>query len=673
MNAGSPRLRDRQVRRILQALPSLRFGVVGDFCLDVYLTVEPSGSEVSVETGLATQAVSSQRYSLGGAGNVTANLKALGAGTVRPFGVTGADPYGRTMRRVMEGLAIDTGGLLLQAERWDTHTYTKVHVGGREQPRLDFGNFNQLDSTTSLALLERIAAALPEVDILVINQQVQRGVHSAAFRRELGALLARPGSPPAILDSRSYSDDFGGVYRKLNEREGALLCGLERLPAASIGLEAAEGIARKLFTRWRQPLFLTRGAAGCLAVDGEGEIHLVPGILILGRTDPVGAGDTMLAGIAAALAAGEAPGNAALFGNLAAAVTVQKLFQTGTASPEEILALEAGHGYRYEPELAALPQRARHRLDTEIEVVAQGPGPCWITDAIFDHDGTISTLREGWEEVMEPVMVRAILGDRWRQAAEESRRRVTEQVREYIARTTGVQTLVQMRGLSDMVRQFGAVPEAEILDEHGYKRIYNQALMSRIEGRLAKKERGELQTDDFTVKSAVSFLRRLHARGVRLYLASGTDQADVEREARLLGYADLFEGRIYGAVGDLHHEPKREVLDAILAKVAGRADTKVPGRAGSGGSPRQEERSAAGGAGFVVFGDGPVEIQEARRRGGLAVGVASDERRRFGLNLNKRRRLIEAGAHLVVPDFSQMDALMECLGFGGSSKPAGGR
>ena len=63
----------------------------------------------------------------------------------------------------------------------------------------------------------------------------------------------------------------------------------------------------------------------------------------------------------------------------------------------------------------------------------------------------------------------------------------------------------------------------------------------------------------------------------------------------------------------------------------------------------------------VTFGDGPVEIRQTRKRGGFAVGVASDEIRRFGMNSSKRTRLIRAGADLVVPDFSQLDQLLGAL------------
>ena len=67
---------------------------------------------------------------------------------------------------------------------------------------------------------------------------------------------------------------------------------------------------------------------------------------------------------------------------------------------------------------------------------------------------------------------------------------------------------------------------------------------------------------------------------------------------------------------------------------------------------------------LLTFGDGPVEMRETRKRGGVAVGVCSDEVRRFGFNRAKRRRLIRGGAHLLVPDYSDLPSLLRVLGIG---------
>jgi phosphoglycolate phosphatase-like HAD superfamily hydrolase len=214
-----------------------------------------------------------------------------------------------------------------------------------------------------------------------------------------------------------------------------------------------------------------------------------------------------------------------------------------------------------------------------------------------------------------------------------------KRVREFIDKTTGIQTLVQMQGLVSLVREFGVVPENDRLDAFQYKAIFLETLMTLVHERLGKLGRHELDVSDFTVKKAPEFLRRLQQAGVKLYLASGTDEQDVRVEAEALGYAPLFEGRIYGAVGDVSKEAKRMVLDRILRDI------------GAGQSSR-----------LVTFGDGPVEIRETRKRNGLTVGLASDEVCRHGLNPAKRSRLIRAGAHVVVPDYSQVEALLRVLG-----------
>jgi phosphoglycolate phosphatase-like HAD superfamily hydrolase len=190
-----------------------------------------------------------------------------------------------------------------------------------------------------------------------------------------------------------------------------------------------------------------------------------------------------------------------------------------------------------------------------------------------------------------------------------------------------------------MVREFGIVPAAEVKDPQGYKDVYNKELLAMVSGRLAKLQSGELCVEDYTLKGAVPMLKALHAAGVKLHLASGTDELDLISEAEALGHAVFFEGRLHGARGDVTVEAKKVVLEKIL-----------------------EEIGASGARSVVTFGDGPVEIRETRRRGGRTVGVASDELRRFGWNMRKRTRLIRAGADVIVPDFSQWQSLCRLLG-----------
>jgi rfaE bifunctional protein kinase chain/domain len=631
-------LNNDELTSLLKKLPQLSFGIIGDFCLDAYFFIDPSISEVSVETGLSTLPVERTKYSLGGAGNVAKNIADLGGGEIQCFGVIGNDPFSPVMTDLLTKSGIDSSHLRVQHQHWHTHVYTKIIKEKKELPRIDFGNVNELSDPTAQQLLEDLETSIPDLDILIINQQVLKGVHTQQFRKNLVTLLDRHPNLTVITDSRSFSDEFSGTIRKINDREAAYLCeGTETENNTPVDLARAGRYAETLYRRWEKPVFLTRGDRGCLVCDEAG-IEQIPGIMVLTETDTVGAGDSMLAGMAAALAAGAENRTAAELGNLTAGVTVTKLNETGSASPSEIVELNTTGHHRHNPELASMIHKAKYHRNTDIEIVTSLPENPAFTHVIFDHDGTISTLRQGWEEVMEPMMVSAILGSSAEEVSEEEYRNIRETVKHYIDLTTGVQTLVQMKGLTDMVRKLGHVPEEKIRDAHGYKAVYNKALMKNVDNRIDRFLRGERSINDYVIKNSVDFLRKLAERGARLYLASGTDEADVKREAEILGYAEFFEDHIYGATADIDYNPKKQVIRTII-----------------------EEIKTGGNANIITFGDGPVEIQETIKAGGFGVGVASNEVRRFGLEARKRTRLIEAGADIIIPDFSQLNDIITVL------------
>ena len=336
-----------EVDDLLRAIRPLRVAVIGDFCLDVYLALDPAAAEISVETGLPTRPVAEQRYSLGGAGNVAANLRALGCREVRAYGVIGADPYGAEMARILRGAGIGADGLLTQSAAWDTCAYTKVletgPAGRRESNRIDYGAFNRLRPATADRLAAQLAGALADgrVDAVIVNQQVRRGVHVERLRRRLQDLIRRYPDLLWVTDSRDFAGDFPGTILKLNEAEAgaaaaaadgdrAARCPARRRPAA-----AAAG---ELFRRRAKPVFVTCGDRGCLVCDAAGVTEL-PAFTFPAEVDPVGAGDAFLAGLTAALAAGRAPVQAAAFGSLTAGVTVTKLHRTGAASAREVAGL----------------------------------------------------------------------------------------------------------------------------------------------------------------------------------------------------------------------------------------------------------------------------------------------------------------------------------------------
>jgi len=630
-------MKKEKLKKILNDIVAVKIAVLGDFCLDAYWFIDEAMSEISVETNQATRPVAQQRYSLGGAGNVTNNLAAMKIKDIRAFGVIGTDPFGAEMVRIMKETGIQPENLLIQEENWYTHAYAKPYINDTELNRVDFGNYNHLSKETADRLIEILIREIPEVDLVIINQQVPSGIHTDYFKKRLVEVIQQFPEKTFIVDSRNFNDYYTGAIRKMNDTEAARLCGHTKKPDDVVLYSEVVSSAKELYKRYQKPLFITRGSMGSLTID-ETCISEIPGLMILSKVDTVGAGDSYLAGAASSLAAGYDMETAAQIGSFVAGVTVQKLFQTGTASPEEILRIGTDPDFIFASELAEDKRHAIYLPNTEIEIVNKWEVKPQIKHAIFDHDGTISTLREGWELIMGPMMIKAILGDKFLEADESLYQKVKARSDEFIDKTTGIQTLVQMKGLIELIREFGCVPEDKILDEFGYKQIYNDELLIMVKVREEKFLKGELSLEDFTLKNAVPFLQKLHDAGVKLYLASGTDETDVKSEARVLGYDHLFEGRIYGAVGDITKEAKKIVLDRILDSIGESAFGTI-----------------------ATFGDGPVEMRETKKRDGIAIGIASNELRRYGLNENKRTRLIKAGADIIVPDFSQIPQLLSLL------------
>lgn len=631
----------RSIEAILQRFQQCTITVFGDYCVDAYWDLWDGETEFSVETGLPVQRVRAQRYSLGGAGSVIANLAAMGVASVRPVGVTGSDLFGQKMRALLAKCNANTEGLLMD-DSWQTMVYAKPYLGEQEQSRIDFGAFNPISADLQASLMSALRKAVQESDAVILNQQVPGGVSSPEVIGRINEIIRDNPGTLFLVDARHHPEKYQGAVLKLNMSEAARLLGEDAEDSAT---EArALDYAKRIHRQVSRPVFLTRGEFG-LAVAADDEVTLIPGLQIMERTDSVGAGDAVVAALAASLAVHAPPVEAGTLANLAAMVTVKKLRMTGTATAGEILAAAREPNYVFRPELAESPRVAKYLPDTEIEVIGDLPTGLDIQHCIFDHDGTLSTLREGWEKIMEPMMMRAILGGFHDTVDHATFTRIREVVRQFIDRTTGIQTLAQMKGLADLVRQCGFVPESEVLDEHGYKHIFNVALLAAVNKRAEKLRSGELHSTDFQIKNAALLLEELHRRGVKLYLASGTDQADVIAEAEAMGYAHYFEGRIFGSVGDLNVESKKLVLERIIA-----------------------EHNLSGHH-FATFGDGPVEMRETHRRGGLCVGVASDELRRFGLNVSKRKRLIRAGADLIIPDYSQLKPLLSVLHLTGKARP----
>ncbi len=251
-----------------------------------------------------------------------------------------------------------------------------------------------------------------------------------------------------------------------------------------------------------------------------------------------------------------------------------------------------------------------------------------IRHALFDFDGTISLLRQGWQEVMVALMVEVLM----RTPEHEPQPQLEHFVRELVTVTTGQQTIFQMMRLAEEVKRRCGRPEPPGV----YKKEYLRRLWQHIKERVQAVKSGTTPPAEMMVPGTTKMLQALRARGVRCYLASGTDEDDVKDEARALGVVDYFDA-IHGAQDDRAEDAKMVAIHAIFAE------------------------QQIQGSELVTFGDGYVEIEDTKRVGGLAVGVASDEVRRSGIDQYKRQVLIRAGADIIIPDFRASEALVELL------------
>ena len=238
-----------------------------------------------------------------------------------------------------------------------------------------------------------------------------------------------------------------------------------------------------------------------------------------------------------------------------------------------------------------------------------------ITTVVFDFDGTLSTLRCGWETVMAPLMEDYLGSDE----------PTKEKIRKYIDESTGIQTIEQMKWLCR---------EALLADPHApndpwyYKKEYNDRLMQTV---ARKREDAKQYPGNYQIAGSRAFLQALKERGLCLLAASGTDQEDVRKEADALGLAGYFN-EIAGALPHSENCSKEATLKRLLAE-------------------------SGSGDGILVIGDGPVEIRLGRANGALTLGIASNETDRRGFNEAKIRRLTAAGAHAITDCFECSDEI----------------
>ena len=329
-------------QEIASRYTDLRLAVVGDFCLDRYLEIDPERHEVSIETGLDVHNVVNVRSQPGGAGTILNNLAALGIGEIHAVGFCGEDGEGYELLRCLRALrGVRTDHFLQTAER-RTFTYCKPLVLESDKPprelnRLDSKNWSPTPMSVRRQLRDSLNDVATRTDAIILLDQVdvpETGVVTSDLLETVRAVAKRP-ELLMLGDSRRSLRGWPPVWLKMNAAELGRLTG----HAQSGSIEPVKKTTQALARTHGRPVFVTLSENGIVGADPGGLVKHVPGFPVRGPIDIVGAGDAVTANLTAAFAAGAMLAEARELAMAAASIVVHQLGTTGTATLEQIRGL----------------------------------------------------------------------------------------------------------------------------------------------------------------------------------------------------------------------------------------------------------------------------------------------------------------------------------------------
>ena len=584
----------------------MKVAVVGDIFLDKYYMYDPELGDPSLETGIKPIVVVDYTSSPGASANVAKDLALLGA-KVSLVGIVGKDKEGRELLNLLEEFGIDTSGIMMSDDR-KTQFYSKfinLKTKREDLPRVDRYDFTPLKENEREWILNELEKRLKEGCSLIMMDQHEVGEFQILDEEMVeGIKILRRKYPDNLFfaDSRRNIDRFFDFsFIKCNV--GEICRGVERRFKVKVKKDPyhAQIYARMVHERFKNPVILTLGEYGCFISCELGDFKIEP--LKVKVVDVCGAGDYYTSGfVVKYMESGDILESVA-FASLVSGKCVEQI-GTGRITMDDIRALRTPRYFKVPKEVIVLNT---NRLHDEFETV------------LFDFDGTISLLRRGWEDVMKEVMIESIVGEG--ECDGSLRRKIEMEVDEFIDRSTGVRTIVQMKVLKKMVEKYGL--NKKILTEWEYKDIYTTRLRKIVRERMRKGEPSE-----FLLPGVLEFLEYLKDRGIKIFLISGTDSKDVKEEAEYIGVLDYFE-KIEGASKDFS---KLKFFEWVSRSF----------------DPRKT----------LVFGDGPVEIMLGGKYDMRTFGVAMDEFT-HSWSEKKMKRLIEAGADNLILNFHGMRDLLK--------------
>jgi rfaE bifunctional protein kinase chain/domain len=313
-----------RLEEILERGRGRRIAIVGDAMLDVYLRGDVD--RISPEAPVPVVRVRERRYALGGAANVAQNVAAAGA-CLDFVAAVGDDEAGRLLRRMLD--ALGNGETRLVAVDRPTTQKTRVLARAQQVVRFDEEDDADLPAADLPRLLANVEAAIAAADVLILEDYNKGVLVAPVIEQAIAAATRR--KIPVIVDPkyRNFFTYRGATIFKPNRRE------LESALGAAVQIDHPDALRATLERLGVAHLLLTLGEHGMVLLSSGGTVHRIattaPEVY-----DVVGAGDTVTAYLATALAAGATAYEAAVIANFAAGVEVGKL-GAATVSAEEVV------------------------------------------------------------------------------------------------------------------------------------------------------------------------------------------------------------------------------------------------------------------------------------------------------------------------------------------------
>lgn len=589
--------------------------VIGDIFLDHYIYYDPEIGEPSLETMIKPIVAVKEHFSPGAAGNVAKNLSLLGLSTYI-IGIIGNDGYGLELMDSLKNYNVNID-YIVQSKNRKTPVYTKflnIKKDGKEDlARVDIVSFCTLGNEEEENLIKNIQIILEKVDLVIIEDQNDYPEFSTISRNVSIALLDlvnKHQNKIFIVDSRKRPQVFKQCYIKPNLNEFIILlknAGIsDEIETKNTPTEVLPQLFIREATRYiRKEVTVTAGEDGCFIMNQDKIFKIFA--IKKEIKDVCGAGDAFLAAFAKTLLETNDLLLSGIEGTKAAAICVSQI-ETGKVTLSDLESEK-------EPEVIEILSNKIYI--NNIKKIEN------IKTVIFDFDGTISLLRRGWQSVMKEVMIENIIGNC--RPSSEIYKKIEKEVEDFIEKSTGVQTIVQMQVLVKMIEKYQLIQKKDIKHAKDYKKIYNDKLIEIVNERIKKGK-----PEEYLIKGILDFLDLLERKGTKLILLSGTDKIDVERELKFLGVYEYFKDNIFGATENYTYSSKKSVIGKILANCSNLEEV-------------------------VVCGDGPVEIALGKKFGTYTVGIASNEEEGRGWDVRKFNRLKKIGAHILIPDFLDIE------------------